>query len=92
VRNDDVGRYLYWSDRRIRGIAEDNNIDLDKYRRWALKSSLRCRGSERASGLLTVGDSVGWVARESRKGTVTNLIRVLEATVKGSQARFPASD
>jgi hypothetical protein len=37
-------------------------------------------------------DSVGVVARGSRKGTVTNLIRVLEATVKGPQARLPASD
>ncbi|MGX4733222.1 hypothetical protein [Kitasatospora griseola] len=32
---DDVGRFLYWSDRRLRGIARDNGITLG---RWKLTS------------------------------------------------------
>jgi hypothetical protein len=33
-----IHRYLYWSDRRIRNIATDNNIDVDNRWRLALRS------------------------------------------------------
>ncbi len=33
-----IRRYSYWSDRRIRSIAADNEIDLDRRLRIALRS------------------------------------------------------
>ncbi|MFB7129148.1 hypothetical protein [Kitasatospora sp. NPDC056273] len=35
ARQDDVGRFLYWSDRQVRGLAGDNGISLGK---WTLTS------------------------------------------------------
>lgn len=32
-----IGRYAYWSDRRIRGIASDNGIALERRLRWRAK-------------------------------------------------------
>ncbi|WP_316521144.1 hypothetical protein [Kitasatospora brasiliensis] len=35
TRNDDLGRFLYWSERQVRSLAADNRITLGK---WALTS------------------------------------------------------
>ncbi len=39
ARPSELGTYLYWSQRRIQQVAQDNSIRLDGFRRWSVASS-----------------------------------------------------
>jgi len=34
VNGDDVGKFVYWSDRAVRAVAEENGVELHGQRRW----------------------------------------------------------
>lgn len=44
-----VGRYLYWSDRLVGEIAQDNGIDLDRRSAWTLSASFKVFSASRTS-------------------------------------------
>ncbi|MFF4531890.1 DUF7019 family protein [Streptomyces sp. NPDC001407] len=45
-----IGRYLYWSDRAVRRIAEDNGIDLARRGRWTVGLNWHVFQASRAGG------------------------------------------
>ena len=46
MRRNDIGSYLYWSDRRIKEIVSDNAIDLEGKVKWSLKGGVPGIGLE----------------------------------------------
>ncbi|MEV0929119.1 hypothetical protein ACIBMX_03080 [Streptomyces phaeochromogenes] len=46
MRRDNVGSYLYWSERRVAEIASDNGIDLAAQLSWTLKAAPQGVGAE----------------------------------------------
>jgi hypothetical protein len=44
-----IGKYLYWSDRAVRTVAEDNGIELNGRRRWNLRLAVQGIQAGRAS-------------------------------------------
>jgi hypothetical protein len=49
-----IGRYLYWSDRLVREIAQDNAIDLDRRAAWTFSASFKVFSASRSSSRRTL--------------------------------------
>jgi hypothetical protein len=47
-----ISRYLYWSDRLVREIAQDNGIDLDRRPAWTFSASFKILSASRTRACL----------------------------------------